>query len=113
MLELLAEVAWTPTMVGTGIVAAVVIAGKLLPWPKKNGTTAAAQNGEARGEMRARLDGHDKAIERGDHVSEEQWTALNVQGNRLTAIETSTAQTAKDVSEMKGDLKNVLKKRRG
>ncbi len=118
MLIVLAETGWTPTMVGTGIIATVLLVGKIIPWVKSrngngNGTASAARDGEARGEMRAKIDAHAEELKRQDRTDEDQWTAINVTRDRLTKIETNTEQTQSDVSEIKTDLKSVLKGRGG
>lgn len=115
MVYLLAEAGWTPSMTGAAIISAVIVGAKIIPWIKSrngngNGSANAARDGEARGEMRAKIDAHRDELKRQNKTDEDQWTAINETRGEITALKGVVDRTASDVCEMKDDLKAALKK---
>ena len=111
MLMLLAEAAWTPSIVGTGVIATIILAAKIVPYLKSKSTNGNG-NGESRGETRKALSDIENELKRQSAVDEKQWDGIT--GNRVSIAEIKTAvvNTANDISEMKIDIKSLLNRER-
>jgi len=88
------SMSWTPAMVGTGVVAGVILAVKLLPWSSWRSHSNGNGNGKFCGAMHESVDELKRAAERTQNINDEQWT--EIQQNRV------------DIAGISQEVKNVV-----
>lgn len=107
MISMLAEAAWTPSLVVGGLVSGAMLLAKLFPWLKgsaKNGNG----NGETRGETRRALADISEDIRRHDEENKNQWDGINQNRADIASIKSTIEGIDATVREVRSDIKRLV-----